>query len=627
MTKQASSRVIFTILPLAFATQVFAQTGIVDGQRLAEEYSHELAVQTVTSGWGAGNVLANLHAAQSPTSLHLFLSGRANGNAILLFLDTKPGGRNFVANNTILTGGEANTVNSLGQSPTAGMTWEMGFEPDYALRIYGAGTDAHVNVYNLQTGTRAYAGNSGVGNLSSNFVSSIRTTWQDVAADAYATAASGVEMTLSLNGLGIPQGQHTVKMTAMLVNGNSDYGSNQFLASRNQTADAAGSLSSLNWETDTGAQTLSFTVTFEDSDGDGMADALDPDDDNDLLPDTVETNTGIYVSNTNTGSDPKSADSDEDTYRDNEEVSGTALGYLSDPNVPNHFSMAVPGNYTEPMWLEDGSAGNTMTRVGTAAATQYQWTMDYRFLAPVPRLQFKYAANGTWARQWGTTQSAGGVEAGGENLNAAVPASGFYTFTLDTKSLTQSFLRKTFPTLELFQSAYGITAENADADAWTDAQEYAANTDPLNADSDGDGLPDHTDPNPLVAATAYDIWATAQNLPAASAARTADPDADGFSNAAEFLFGTAPLTANGSLTDIVKLSETTWGVIWLGRGSAASYVVEITDNLAAPWQPSGIATELASSQVGVPSGYTRFQSALPTGFNRQFARVRATEAP
>jgi hypothetical protein len=47
--------------------------------------------------------------------------------------------------------------------------------------------------------------------------------------------------------------------------------------------------------------------------------------------------------------------------------------------------------------------------------------------------------------------------------------------------------------------AAGVPAVDSDADGLTDEQELALKTDPLNPDTDGDGLLDGSDPNPLVA--------------------------------------------------------------------------------------------------------------------------------
>ena len=66
----------------------------------------------------------------------------------------------------------------------------------------------------------------------------------------------------------------------------------------------------------TGVQIV-VTVTLVDSDGD-------------RLPDSAETNTGIYVDQNNTGTDPNNADTDGDRIRDGDEVLGT-LGGLDLP--------------------------------------------------------------------------------------------------------------------------------------------------------------------------------------------------------------------------------------------------------------------------------------------------------
>jgi len=82
----------------------------------------------------------------------------------------------------------------------------------------------------------------------------------------------------------------------------------------------------------------------DDSDDDGSIDGeevyahgTDPNDsdsDDDELLDGVETNTGVYVSENDTGSDPLDPDSDDDGLTDGDEV----LVYHSDPNKPDDIT-------------------------------------------------------------------------------------------------------------------------------------------------------------------------------------------------------------------------------------------------------------------------------------------------
>jgi len=65
-------------------------------------------------------------------------------------------------------------------------------------------------------------------------------------------------------------------------------------------------------------------------DGDATGDACDPDDDNDGLTDTVETNTGFYVSPSDTGTNPLDTDTDDDSFSDGAEVTAG-----TDPTNPN----------------------------------------------------------------------------------------------------------------------------------------------------------------------------------------------------------------------------------------------------------------------------------------------------
>lgn len=450
------------------------------------------SVQSIEAGWGTSNVLANIHAGQDGSKLGLFVSGVASNNAIILFIDSKAGGSNFIPNNLIASGGEEYTINNLGTSGSAGMTFEAGFNPDYAIRIYGNAdiNEAHVNRYDLQAGTRAYVGQTrGPVVTNSGFISEIRTIWNPIS-PPYADATTGVEMKLSLAALGVPSGSgQTVKVMALLVNPGSDWGSNQVLGSRTTNANMEGGVKTINFETEAGTQTVSFTVDNLDTDGDTDPDITDPDDDNDGLLDTVETGDGIYDSASDTGSNPLIDDTDGDGYFDGDEV-GAFLGYVSDPNKPNYISMAVPGNYTTPTWKEDGSAGNAMTQVGTDLTGQYQWSLDYNFRT-LGNIEYKFAANGSWTHSWGNN---------GNNINATIQASGFHTFSFNNTTLAYSLARTTYADSAAFLAAYGLNAGvDDDNDGVMNEDEFTANTDPTEDDTDGDGLLDGVDANPLQA--------------------------------------------------------------------------------------------------------------------------------
>ena len=75
---------------------------------------------------------------------------------------------------------------------------------------------------------------------------------------------------------------------------------------------------------------------MSDTDGDGLSDEYEmgigtdpnnPDSDGDTLPDGSETNSGIYINNENTGTDPLNSDSDYDGLKDNEEILCLLFGF------------------------------------------------------------------------------------------------------------------------------------------------------------------------------------------------------------------------------------------------------------------------------------------------------------
>jgi hypothetical protein len=71
-----------------------------------------------------------------------------------------------------------------------------------------------------------------------------------------------------------------------------------------------------------------------DFDADGFGDVCDEDDDDDGLPDSAETGTGVFAGPDDTGTDPKNPDSDGDGIED-----GTEVASGSDPN---HAGAGLP---------------------------------------------------------------------------------------------------------------------------------------------------------------------------------------------------------------------------------------------------------------------------------------------
>lgn len=261
----------------------------VDGSRdggMEAEYS-QIALQTHTTNWGAGNALANMYAADTGKLLNLFIAGRANdvtGNAVILFIDSKAGGVSNITNNLIKSGGFESDLNNLGVDGVSGLTFESGFVPDMAIRIFGTGAEAYASYFDLQKQIRVDLGRVDNATASHGAVTELRTTWTDVGVDSsfYGASIDGVEMSLNMALLGVPEGTQDVKLMAILVNGDSTYGSNQALGSLDTSADMAGGVNTFNFETEPGTQTLTFSVDRpallpgDDEDGDGINNDVDP---------------------------------------------------------------------------------------------------------------------------------------------------------------------------------------------------------------------------------------------------------------------------------------------------------------------------------------------------------------
>jgi len=259
----------------------------VDGTRNVgseTEYSL-LAVQAQTSNWGISNALANIYAGQTGKLLNLFVAGRVDGNAIMIFIDSKPGvGVSSITNDLIRSGGFETDLNHLALDGVTGMTFETGFQPDYAIRIYGAGTEAYASLFDLNRRIRVDLGRVDNATATHGAVAQLRVNWADVGADSstYGSAVNGIEMALNMALLGVPEGVQNVKVMALLVNSDSTYGSNQTLGSLTTSADMAGGVQTINFQSQPGIQTLTIPVNRpalvpgDDEDGDGLINSVDP---------------------------------------------------------------------------------------------------------------------------------------------------------------------------------------------------------------------------------------------------------------------------------------------------------------------------------------------------------------
>ena len=483
-------RILSVLFVANFAGQSHAAVSV-DGVKDAD-YGAPIAVQSVTAGWGANQVLASVSAVQQGGSLYVFLAGRPQGNAFMLFIDSKPGGISFVPNNLIAGGGEEYCINNFGVSATAGMTFETGFQPDYAVRIYcegNGGPGGWAAVYPLTPGAnRAHIGNSGdAGGASGTPVTLLRSTWRDVTG-AYADASNGSEIQFNIAQLGVPNGTgQTIKMMAMLVNGGSDYGSNQMLGSLPVgSGDMGSGMKTTDFNTVAGTQTLAVTVNNADADGDGIPDVTDPDDDNDGLSDTVETNTGTFVDASNTGSNPIVADTDGDGMNDGDEVTAGR-----NPNKYNYAQITVAGAFQgwSPTPTPSLAPINVMSKV---TGSEFDYELLWRFDAAT-NTPGKFTA-GSWSVNWGATTNNNIAGRGADNnIVFKVGASGVWKFSFNTDTGAFSLVRSPAPAnYAAWAAQYGLAADSGSADADNDHldnnAEFAANTDPANADTDGDGL-------------------------------------------------------------------------------------------------------------------------------------------
>jgi autotransporter-associated beta strand protein len=108
-------------------------------------------------------------------------------------------------------------------------------------------------------------------------------------------------------------------------------------------------------------------------------------------------------------------------------------------------------------------------------------------------------------------------------------------------------------------------------------------------------------------------------------ARDQDADGDGFTNLNEFLYGTSPIVADGSLTTTQK-SGSTLIIHWSERlNSTSAYVLQESTDLST-WTTSAVVPTVAGDQGGIYSAsYVRKEAVIPIDSAKKFDRVFATE--
>ena len=628
---------------LAMASPLLAEVTI-DGNATTEElYTTLGGTQTEVSNVGTNsNVLASMRYVAEANTLNLAITGRATNHAIILFIDAKPGGVSRITPNLIATqlGGEHEFINKLALSESEGLTFEDGFEPEMAIRIFGAEVEgvkhAYVNRFNLITGNHVYVGDAHAGVLSEGPIREIKADWVNVSNfSSYATHRRGVEMSLNLTALGVVGIDQSLKLSAIMVSKmNQDdpesdtymEGTNQTLGPLDSESDMTETFNIYNFEDEPGTQTLEVTVS-------GLNPLLDEDDDG--LLNGVETNTGTYVDQNDTGTDPEVPDNDGDGYLDGHEVNGSsALGYVSNPLVSNYTNMAVPGSFNQPVEWQANSGVNdpstAMAQESTSLNGQYRWILNYKFPpSQLGAFAYKFTTGGNFTIQWGggPTQGIAQTGLGATNISAVVAASGIHRFSLDQVTLAFSFQRVVFTDAAAFLTAYQLSVgSDADNDGIPNEAEFHENTDPTAADTDGDGFSDFNDGMPLdgtLQILPYSTWSA--SLPGGEQERTDDPDHDGFSNLEEYLFGTLPENASGSLCKIQSIGGNLV-VRWIQRKASATYRLEESSSLqSGPWPLSAAAPITDSDQSGLPAGYVRKTATLPIDQNTKFIRVSGQE--
>jgi hypothetical protein len=286
----------------------------------------------------------------------------------------------------------------------------------------------------------------------------------------------------------------------------------------------------------TGTDPLDFDTDGDGvGDGDELARSLDPhnaDTDDDGLQDGVETDTGLFVDATSTGTDPLVADTDGDAVEDGAEV---AAG-LNPLEVDSDFDGIADGADLFPRFIVDVGielpfAGLTSTPARLAFRLR---DPDGNAIAGPAPVRFTIQSTGVAAFSAG---AAGTVVSGGGTNRALVETSAGVVEVELADALPETIEISVDDSEGVGLASAGVVFSfleplgDDDGDGLSNEDEFGRETDPFNPDTDGDGLTDGVESGTGVF---VDVGATGTDP------RLADSDGDGVADGVEVDLGSYP---------------------------------------------------------------------------------------
>lgn len=329
-------------------------------------------------------------------------------------------------------------------------------------------------------------------------------------------------------------------------------------------------------ELDESNNCLEVTVSAVDTDGDGLSDA-------------VETDTGIFVDVTNTGTDPYIADTDGDGTRDGDEVNAT-FGYATDPNNADtdndgfsdgqevHFMFSNPLEFCDPNYSDasctspvdtdtDGDGINDADELATGSDPNDNCSPDTTFEncdedgdGLVYAKELLFGTDPTNPDTDGDGISDGDEADVSNPLDPCDPNVCIATDS-DGDGLGDEVeialgLNPDKPDTD--NDGISDYDEDTDGDSLSNGDEVDTyNTDPGNSDTDGDGIPDNIeinegfdplDPNdpvdPSVDTDGDGLGDGVEKYVLGTFYNNPDSDGDGYNDGEEVVAGTDPLDAS-----------------------------------------------------------------------------------